>query len=128
MVLGAVALGLSTWWATDRSGALGDAVAAAAAYCLPILALVALAALAGMIVRGGLMVGWAILAWTAIVAFLAETLRLPDWSRQLSVLEQVGRVPIETPEVSALVGFAGLMLAASGLATGYGRVRDLRAG
>ncbi|WP_425310216.1 hypothetical protein AADG42_16245 [Ammonicoccus fulvus] len=128
MLLGAAALGISTWWVTERSGALGDAVAAAAAYCGPMLALVALAALAGMVARGGLVFGWALLGWTAVVALLAETLRLPEWSRQFSFLEHVGRVPIEAANAMSLFAFASITLVAILIAGGLGRVRDLWAG
>lgn len=128
MGLGALALGFSTSWVIDRPAAIGDALEAAGAYALPILALIALAALVGMIVRGGLFIGWALLGWAAVVALLADTLRLPEWSRQLSVLEHVGRLPIETAETSTLFIFASLALGALAVASGYGRVRDMRAG
>lgn len=38
------------------------------------LALVALAVLASMVARRGVVVGWGLLGWTAVVALLAETL------------------------------------------------------
>lgn len=128
MGLGAAALGVSTRGMTGRSGAVADAFAAAAAYLVAVFALLALAALAAMVVRGGLIVGWLQLAWAAVVALLADTLRLPDWSRQLSVLNHVGRVPIESVQAGALATFAGVTAVGLLLTAARGLVRDLRAG
>ncbi|MDO5682140.1 MAG: hypothetical protein Q4G46_04845 [Propionibacteriaceae bacterium] len=128
MGLGATALGLSTQWVTGRSGAIGDAMIAGSAYAAPILGLVACAALAAMLARGGLLVGWLLLGWAAVVGLLADTLRLPEWSRQLSVLEHVGRVPIEAARTTTVLTFLALALVAFVAATIRGQVRDLRAG
>ncbi|WP_432559776.1 ABC transporter permease [Granulicoccus sp. GXG6511] len=128
VVAGSVGLGVTTGVVTDQTGALGDAMVAAGAYLPAILALVSLAAFAGTVVPAGLAVGWVLLAWTAVVALLADTLRLPEWSRRLSVLDQVGRVPIDPVDTLAVAvagGAASLVLLA---ATGVGWVRDLRAG
>ncbi|MDO5499569.1 MAG: hypothetical protein Q4F67_07810 [Propionibacteriaceae bacterium] len=128
MGVGAVGLGISTRLVIDRPSALADAVTGVASYLPAMLALVAVTALAAMIVRGGAALGWVLLAWTAVVALLAETLRLPQWARQVSVLEHVGRVPIEAAEPLALAALAAGAVCALAVATAVGRVRDLRAG
>lgn len=66
--------------------------------------------------------------WPAVVALLAETLRLPTWSQNLSPLHLVGRVPVEAMDSVAALGMAACALGLGLLSiTLIGR-RDLAAG
>ena len=71
---------------------------------------------------------WLLVAWIVLVGFLAETLRIPDWARDLSPLHLVGTLPQEDPALAAVLGLtAGTVLAFTASALAIGR-RDLRAG
>ena len=66
--------------------------------------------------------------YTALVTFLGDMLRLPDWARALSPLDHVALLPSEDLEVAPLVvmGVAAVVLMVVGL-LGLRR-RDLLAG
>ncbi len=128
LALGTAALGLATWAVTGDAGAVGNALGVGAGYAAPVAFVVAIAALlraaapqvAGMI--------WLLVAWIVLVGFLAETLRIPDWARDLSPLHLVGTLPQEDPALAAVLGLtAGTVLAFTASALAIGR-RDLRAG
>ncbi|MGV9821191.1 ABC transporter permease [Nocardia xishanensis] len=106
----AVAVGGGTAIVLTMSGlALGvsDALAVGDSSAIPRLTLATLTYLPGVLVLLGitlalygirpewLAASWATFVFLAVVATLADTLRLPEWLRQLSPLEWVGRTPLE---------------------------------
>jgi ABC-2 type transport system permease protein len=61
-------------------------------------------------------VAWLAVGWIAIVAFLAETLRLPSWAMNLSPMHLVGDLPMDDlalPATWFLLAFALLAAAAA---------------
>lgn len=71
---------------------------------------------------------WLLLLWSAIVAMLAERLRLPAWSRDLSPLQHTGRGFGVALDVTAMLVMAGTSLALLAASTLLLRRRDLAAG
>ncbi len=99
----------------------GDAVdgigAATAAYIPAVLVVAGVAwALFGLVPRLTALI-WAAVGYIAFVAFLGETLKLPDWALNLSPLYAVGTVPVD--DVSAqtewVLAAIAVVLAAAGL-------------
>lgn len=74
------------------------------------------------------LLAWALLAWEAVVALLADTLQLDDWARNLSPLHLSGQVPVDAPNSAALIllGIASVVVFAVSL-TIFGR-RSVKAG
>lgn len=68
---------------------------------------------------------WAVVGWSAVVAILAESLSLPEWSRALSPFHLVGRVPVERADGTAVVALLVGTLVASALAGWALSRRDL---
>lgn len=126
--VGGGVLGLVTRAMTGRESALGSVLEASFVLLAAALAIIGVAALCGAVARGGHVVGWLVLGWVAVVALLAETLRLPDWARDLSPLELVGRVPVAPADGAAVAGCLAAALAGFVAATAVARRRDLRAG
>lgn len=121
LLASSLSLGLFAVWSTGDGSNLGSALGAAAALVLPVVSVVALgAALQGSAPRLAVL-AWVAVGWTTVVGLLAETLRLPEWARDLSPLHAVGNVPIEDPNAAALVVTA--LLAASLVACGVARFR-----
>jgi ABC-2 type transport system permease protein len=93
---GGLALGLAQWVSGGARSTVGRELRAAGAYAAPV---VLVTVSAGLLValsprlRG---VAWLPLGWFAVVGLMAEALRLPRWSRDLSPYELVGRVPLES--------------------------------
>lgn len=71
---------------------------------------------------------WFLLVWSAIVAMLADTIRLPGWLRDLSPLEHTGRVPVGDLDVTAVIVMAAVTLVLAAASTLVLRRRDLAAG
>ena len=126
--LGATSLGLATWAVTGDSGALGNALGVGVGYAVPVAFVASVAALLRAAVPRVAGLVWLLVGWIVLVGFLAETLRIPDWARDLSPLHLVGDLPQEDPALAAVLGLAAaavVAFAASALAIGR---RDLRAG
>lgn len=128
LLVGGVALGLGSWLSTGRPAGVGDAIVACLSYG-PAVALVgAVAAILLSVSTRIVPLGWLMVVWSAVVALLADTLRLPPWSRGLAPLHHVGRVPTEQLDVAAALTMAmmgSILVLASVLLF---RRRDLAAG
>lgn len=101
------------------AGDLVDGIPSATAAYLPaVLVVVGVAcALFGIVPRSTALI-WLVLGYVAFVAFLGETLDLPDWALALSPLHAVGDVPAADASASTewtLVAIA-VVLVAAGLA------------
>ena len=113
-------------WASQAM--LGRGVGAAGVY-LPAAALTAAVSAVGWSLRPVLaQVGWAVVAWASVVALLGDTLRLPQWSRDLSPLHHAGRVPLDPVSFGALAGTGAAVAALATVAWLRFRSRDLAAG
>mgnify|MGYP001169822599 CR=1 FL=1 len=114
---GALALGLAQWVSGGARSTVGRELRAAGAYTAPV---VLVTVSAGLLValsprlRG---LAWLPLGWFAVVGLMAEALRLPRWSRDLSPYELVGRVPLESLDRTAWGWLAISAVAALSLAT-----------
>jgi len=125
---GGLGYGVSAALTAGRAGEVGAGLTAALSYYPATL-------LIGVI--GGLLLAlscriaalsWFLLLWAAIVALLADTLRLPGWSRDLSPLEHTGRVPIDDLDVTAALVMTGTTLVLAAASTLLLRRRNLTAG
>jgi ABC-2 type transport system permease protein len=128
LALGCLALGLTTWAATGDRETVAAALEVGLGYAVPVVFVAAVAAALRALVPAWAPVAWALVAWIALVGFLAETLRLPGWARDLSPLHLVGSLPREEPDpvaTTALAVGAVVLVAASVQAF---RRRDLRVG
>jgi ABC-2 type transport system permease protein len=126
LVMGGLALGGGTAMAIGDPGAVTSGIVACVAYIPAVLVLGAAGGLLFTVQPAAAHLGWVLLAWSAIVALLGDTLQLPSSVRQLSPLEHVGRVPVQDPQLAAsaaLSALAVLLVLAGGLALTR---RDLR--
>lgn len=126
LVMGGLALGGGTAMAIGDPGAVTSGIVACVAYIPAVLVLGAAGGLLFTVQPAAAHLGWVLLAWSAIVALLGDTLQLPLSVRQLSPLEHVGRVPVQDPQLAAsaaLSALAVLLVLAGGLALTR---RDLR--
>jgi ABC-2 type transport system permease protein len=121
-------LSVTTAWATGDTATIASTLRAGAVLSLPVVLIVSVSAALHAFVPRGTAVAWVLVGWATVVGLLAETLRLPEWSRDLSPLNAVGNVPIEAPDIAALV----VVTVLSGLfvVSGFARFRrrDLLAG
>lgn len=121
LLVSTLSLGLVAAWSTGDGSGLGDTVGGGLALVPPVALVVTLAAaLHGLAPRLAAL-AWVAVGWVTVVGLLGETLRLPGWSRDLSPVHAVGRVPVEDPNAGALVVCA--VLAAALLAGGLARFR-----
>lgn len=101
-VLQVALFGIASTLSTGRTTGAVAIAEALAILAIPVVVVVLIAA--G--VRGGAPrwapVPWLLIAWGAVVAFLAEALRLPEPVRDLSVFAVVGQVPIEDAHLGAI--------------------------
>lgn len=128
LAVGVLALGLSTWASTGERAALTTALGVGIGYAVPVLFVSAVAALLRAALPRVAPAAWALVGWIVLVGFLAETLRIPDWARDLSPLHLVGTLPQEDPSLVATSGLAAgaaVLLVLSVLAF---QRRDLRTG
>lgn len=128
LLLGCLALGITTWAVLDDSGAMGTVMEIAAGYAVPTVFVTSVAALLCGV--GGAWYGltWLLVGWIAVVGFLADTLQLAEWSRLLSPLHAVGQLPQDDPAFTVVVGLgAGAVLLLLGSLAVFGR-RDLSTG
>ncbi|MDO4242314.1 MAG: ABC transporter [Actinomyces sp.] len=121
-------LGLSTWAVTGDRQDLGTAVEVGAGYAVPVLFAVGLCAALASAGPRWAPTGWALLAWILIVGFLAEALRLPEWSRDLSPLHLVGVLPAEELDVGAVAALAAGAMALLAASARVFSGRDLASG
>lgn len=103
--------GLSYAWVANDRGAVGRLVVAALV-TLPAVAVLAGAAVAlfGWWPRW-VMGAWGLLAATTVVAILAEVLRLPTWTRQLSPFTHLPKVPAQPVHWPPLLILSALAVA-----------------
>ncbi|MDN5746292.1 MAG: hypothetical protein L0H31_14400, partial [Nocardioidaceae bacterium] len=96
-------------------------------YIVPVLFAVAVAAVMRALSPRIAPAAWALVAWIGLVGFLAETLRIPTWARDLSPLHLVGTLPQDEPSGAAILGLGvGTVLLLTASVTAFRR-RDLRA-
>lgn len=128
LMVSALALGLSTGWSAGDASDLGSALRAGAILIVPVVLVVALCAAIHAFVPRWTALGWALVGWVTIVGMLAETLRIPEWARDLSPLHATGNLPIEDAHTGALLvmASASVLLLVAGLARF--RRRELVAG
>ncbi len=128
LVVQALAFGATAWWATGAAGDLTASLGAALVLAVGALFVLALALAIRAVLPQAAGVVWAVIGWSAIVGFLAETLDLPGWARDCSPFHLVGQVPVDDPRWPAVGGLAvaTLVLAVASVA-GIER-RDLRRG
>lgn len=125
---GALALGLAQWAAGGAWSTVRRELRAAGAYTAPVV-LVTMAA--GLLValsprlRG---LAWVPLGWFAVVGLMAEALRLPRWSRDLSPYELVGRVPLEALDRTAWAWLVAGAVACAAASTARFGSRSLSTG
>ncbi|USQ81582.1 hypothetical protein NF556_08030 [Ornithinimicrobium faecis] len=93
LTVGVLALGLTSWATTGDRDTLGTALGVGWGYAVPVLFVAAIASAlrAALPPLAGL--AWLLVGWIVLVGFLAETLRLPAWSRDLSPVHLVGTLP-----------------------------------
>jgi ABC-2 type transport system permease protein len=128
LVVSSAATGLSTWAVTGEASTLGVSVEAGIALMPAVLLVLAVSALLHAFAPRLVPLAWLLVGWSTVVGLLAETLRLPEWSRDLSPLHATGNVPIEPASGPALVvlALAAVLLVGAGVRR-FAR-RDLVAG
>ncbi len=102
LAVSGLALGVSDALAVGDSSAIPRLTFATLAYLPGVLVLFGIALALYGIRPQWLGVGWGAFVFVAVIATLADTLRLPEWSRQLSPLEWVGRTPLEPADLWSL--------------------------
>lgn len=123
-----MALGLVSWAVLSESAAFSTAMEVGFWYAVPVVFVAAMAALLRSIGSRWSVLGWLLVGWIATVGFLAETLQLPEWARDISPLHLVGQLPQDELNVAAVLSLAaagGVLLA---LSVGLMSRRDLAAG
>jgi len=104
LVLSASVLGVSIWGVADRSVPVASVLEVGWAYLPPVVLIGALQALLASLGPRWCALGWVPVAWTAVVGFLAEALRLPEWARDLSPAHMVGSLPVDDPDPRVITG------------------------
>lgn len=114
VVAGGLGIGASYAVVAEDSSQVLRMAGASLATLPPVLVLVGLTlALFGAAPRAAT-AAWAALALVAVVGFLGEVLRLPDWTRQLSPFEHIPALPAESlrwPPILALLAVAAALVA-----------------
>ncbi len=70
---------------------------------------------------------WAVAAWAAVVATLGDTLSLPVWARDLSPLDHLGALPVDTYDGVAAGWLVAVALALGAVGLETFRRRDVPA-
>ena len=126
--LGGLGYDLGAALASGRVGTIGRGLTACMEYAP---AVVLTAAISALLLSASLRIvagAWAVFLWSAVVAMLADTLRLPAWSRDLSPLHHIGRVPFQAFDGRGAAVMAGLALVGIAGSVLLLRRRDLAAG
>ena len=126
--LSSLTLGLSTMAVTGEREDLRTALEVGAGYAVPVAFVTALSAALAALGPRVPAVGWIVVAWIVTVGFLDEALRLPEWSRDLSPLHLVGRLPIDDVDQLATVGLGAAAVLLLGATVLRFSRRDLAAG
>lgn len=106
---------------------VGELVIATMLYLPAILAIASLAvALYGLLPRAGI-VAWLLVIWVAVVLFLGQLLRLPDWALDISPLAHVPNYPVESVDALPIVILMVVMALFVLLGFGGLRRRDIGA-
>ena len=128
LVLSAAVLGVSIWGVADRSVPVSSVLEVGWAYLPPVVLIGALQALLVSLGPRWCALGWVPVAWTAVVGFLAEALRLPEWARDLSPAHMVGSLPVDDPDPRVITGQCAAAAALLALSLLVFSRRSLRAG
>lgn len=128
LIAGGLGYGVSAALTTQRVGEVGAGVIAALSYYPATLLVGGIGGLLLSLSCRIFALSWSLLAWSAIVALLADTLRLPGWLRDLSPMEHTGRVPVDDLEITALIVMGVFALTLAAASTMLLRRRDLAAG
>lgn len=124
-LLGGLALGIGVAGSTGDADEVLRLTGATLAYVPAVLAIGALV-VALYAVRPGLApIGWLAYAFVAVAATLGDTLQLPEWVRNISPVEWVGRVPVETTAWWALVVAVAIAGVLGTVASASLRQRDI---
>lgn len=119
------ALGVSDALAVGDSSAVMRLTLATLSYLPSVLVLLGLAVALYGIRPAALSASWAAFVAVAVIATLADTLRLPEWLRHLSPLEWVGRTPSDAVSPLALIASATLAAALITLGLNGFTTRDI---
>ena len=128
LCLSASVLGVSIWGVADRSVPVASVLEVGWAYLPPVVLIGALQALLVSLDPRWCALGWVPVAWTAVVGFLAEALRLPEWARDLSPAHMVGSLPVDDPDPRVITGQCAAAAALLALSLLVFSRRSLRAG
>lgn len=114
--IAAAGLGVGVSYAVvvGDAGEIPRMVGAALVTVPAVLVLVGIATLLFGLAPGASLWTWAALAVVAVVSFLGEVLRLPDWTRRISPLEHVPQLPAADLDIVPLVvltAIAGALVA-----------------
>lgn len=109
--LGALVLGLATAWSTGDAAEIGNLIRAVTSY-LPALLVLAAVALALFAAQPRLLaLAWVVVAYTAVVTFLADALSVPGWLVDLAPTHHVGFPPQNPSDGSTLAALAAIAVA-----------------
>ncbi|WP_420176809.1 ABC transporter permease [Luteococcus sp. OSA5] len=124
----AAVLGLVQWSVLDQRDAFERALRAGAWNLVPCLALVGIGAVFVGLAPRLRWLAWLPLGWALVVGILGEPLRLPQWAKDLSLLQLIGQVPLEAGDRVATAAIAVTTACALGVAILLHRRRDLLRG
>lgn len=122
---GGLGLGISNAITTGDSSQVWRLVGATSAYLPAVGLLLSLSAVLYGIRPSLLWIAWLPLVLVTVVAVLGDTLQLPDWVKNISPMNWVGRVPLESVSVTALIGALVAALALGALALAAFQARDI---
>lgn len=127
-LLGGLALGIGVATASGEPGEVSRLTGSTLAYVPAVLVIGALTVTLYAARPALQSVGWLAYAFVAIAAMLGDTLQLPEWARNISPLDWVGRVPVDPTAWWALATAGAVTAALGGLAAMLLRRRDIPAG
>src|SRR5690606_20774044 len=121
-------VGLGMWLGTGDSAWVWSLTVASLAYLPAILLLGAVALAIYGLVPAASAWAWAPVIWATLVLYLGELLNLPDWMRNLSPIQWVPLVPMESVEALPLVVMGALALGFTAVGFAAFRRRDVTPG
>lgn len=89
LAAGASTLGVGAWWSTGSRGPLESAAGTGAAYAAAVVAAAALAMALDALRPGLAALAWVAVGWACLTGLLADSLDLPGWARDLSLLHAI---------------------------------------